>query len=129
MTAWISVMLNTMSNFFVRFSNIFPATFSVLGNYHDFHGGGGAVIILADLVRREPGDDDRRIYPNQTIRDARTRKFSANHPKVKSFKIIPRYKVSKSKLLVQWVSEIWTCPDFEWLKRGWFANGPDLNGI
>ena len=23
-------------------------------------------------------------------------------------------------------SEIWTSLDFKWLKRGWFANGPDF---
>ena len=28
--------------------------------------------------------------------------------------------------LIQWGSEIWTCPDFEWLKRGWFANVLDF---
>ena len=27
-------------------------------------------------------------------------------------------------ICVQWGSEIWPCPDFEWSKRGWFANGP-----
>ena len=25
-----------------------------------------------------------------------------------------------------WGSEIWTSLDFEWLKGGWVANGPDL---
>ena len=23
-------------------------------------------------------------------------------------------------------SEIWKCPDFEWLKRSWLANGPNF---
>ena len=27
---------------------------------------------------------------------------------------------------IQWGSEIQTCLDFEWLKRGWVANGPDF---
>ena len=29
-------------------------------------------------------------------------------------------------LEVQWGSEIQTSLDFEWLKRGWIANGPDF---
>ena len=28
--------------------------------------------------------------------------------------------------VIQWGSEIWTSLDFEWSKRGWVANGPDL---
>ena len=28
--------------------------------------------------------------------------------------------------LLQWGSEIQTCLDLKWSKRGWFANGPDL---
>ena len=27
---------------------------------------------------------------------------------------------------IQWGSENWTSQDFEWSKRGWVANGPDL---
>ena len=30
---------------------------------------------------------------------------------------------------IEWGSEIPTSLDFEWSKRGWVANGPDLNGI
>ena len=26
----------------------------------------------------------------------------------------------------QWGSEIQPCPDFEWSKRSWLANGPDF---
>ena len=28
--------------------------------------------------------------------------------------------------IVQWGPEIQMCPDFEWLKRAWFANCPDF---
>ena len=30
---------------------------------------------------------------------------------------------------IQWGSEIRTCPDLEWSKRGWFAEGLDFNEI
>ena len=28
---------------------------------------------------------------------------------------------------IQWRSEIWTCLDFEWLKRSWVEYGPDFD--
>ena len=31
-----------------------------------------------------------------------------------------------SRIAIQWGSTIRSCPDFDWSKNGWFANGLDL---
>ena len=39
---------------------------------------------------------------------------------------IPGSRVHTWNFEIEWGSEFKTSPDFEWLKRGWVANGPDF---
>jgi hypothetical protein len=59
---------------------------NISGHHHDIHGGRGAFVILADVVRRKSGNDDGGMHPHEGLGDACAGKLSAHYSAVSQYK-------------------------------------------
>ena len=70
----------------VNYKKSYVLFLNISGHHHDIHGGRGAVVILANVVRRKSGNDDGGVYPHEGLGDARAGKLSAHYSAVSRYK-------------------------------------------